>query len=279
LKFGEKIAVDSSKVLLGGNAANVAVGVSRLGLNIALIAEIGKDEFTQKIIKTLSNEKVDTSHVSQIEGQQSSFSTIINFKGERTIFSEHVRRNHNFNFENISTKWVYLTSLGKDWENAYEKTVNFVKETKCNLAFGPGTLQINCGKNSIENVLAITKILFVNKEEAEELLGCTQDKKNIEEIIKNLQNLGPKIVVITDGENGSYSINETGNILKQEIVKAEIVEKTGAGDSFSAGFLGAILNGKSIKEAMLWGAKNSASVIGKIGAQTGLLYKANLENL
>ena len=52
IKFGEKISVDSAAILLGGNAANVSVGLSRLGLNVALLAEIGKDEFAQKIINT-----------------------------------------------------------------------------------------------------------------------------------------------------------------------------------------------------------------------------------
>jgi len=279
IKFGEKISVDKAEILLGGNAANVAVGISRLELTTALVAEIGKDEFAQKIINTLSKEKVNSTKVYQIENQQSSFSTIINFKGERTIFSEHVRREHNFSFEDISTKWIYLTSLGEAWTDAYNKTVDFIKKTGSNLAFNPGTLQIKSGKTNIENVLSITNLLFVNKEEGEELLNYPHGQKSIEEIITNLQKFGPKIVVITDGKNGSYSVDERGNILKEEVAERKVVEKTGAGDSYSSGFLGAILHGKLIKEAMNWGAKNSASVISKVGAQAGLLYKYDFEKL
>jgi len=279
IKVGEKISVDKAEILLGGNAANVAVGISRLGLITALVAEIGKDEFAQKIINTLSKEKVDSAKVYQIENQQSSFSTIINFKSERTIFSEHVRREHNFSFEDLSAKWVYLTSLGEMWTDAYSKTVDFIKKTGSNLAFNPGTLQIKSGKANIENVLSITSLLFVNKEEGEELLDYPHGQKSIEEIITNLQKFGPKIVVITDAKNGSYSIDEKGNILKEEAAEGIVVEKTGAGDSYSSGFLGAILYEKSIKEAMNWGAKNSVSVIGKVGAQAGLLYKTDFEKL
>lgn len=275
MKFGEKITVDKAEILLGGNAANVSVGTSRLGLNTAIVAEIGKDEFAQKIINTLSKENVNTASVLQTEGQQSSFSTIINFKNERTIFSEHVRRKHNFSFEDISTKWIYLTSLGKEWENAYQKTVDFVKETKFNLAFNPGTLQIKSGKNNIESVLLAANLLFVNKEEGEELLGYPQGQKSIKDLLTNLQKLGPKIVVITDSKNGSFAIDEKGEVLKEEIVEAEVIEKTGAGDAYSSGFLGAILRGKSIKEGMTWGAKNSAAVIEKVGAQAGLLYETD----
>lgn len=276
IKFGEKIAVDKAEILLGGNAANVSVGTSRLGLNTAIVAEIGKDEFAKKIINTLSGENVNTAKILQTEGQQSSFSTIINYKGERTIFSEHVKRQHNFNFENISAKWVYLTSLGEEWKPAYQKTINFVEKTGSNLAFNPGTLQIENGKNSIENVLLVANLLFVNKEEGEELLGYPQGQKSIEEIITNLQKLGPKIVVVTDGKNGSFAIDAKGNISKKDIIEAEVVEKTGAGDAYSSGFLSAMINNKSIADAMAWGTRNSASVIGKVGATSGLLYKTDL---
>lgn len=276
IKFGEKITVDKAEVLLGGNAANVAVGVSRLGLKTGLVAEIGKDEFAQKIINTLLGENVDTSYVLQTEGQQPSFSTIINFKKERTIFSEHVKRSHNFKFESISTKWVYLTSLGETWKEAYNKTVNFVNNNKCMLAFNPGTLQIEQGLSNIENVMSATYVLFVNKQEAEKILNTNSAT---EELLKNLQKLGPKIVVITDGENGSFAIDEKGSISKKGIIKTEVVEKTGAGDAYSSGFLSALINAKSINDAMYWGARNSASVINKVGAQRGLLHKIDLARL
>ena len=271
IKFGEKITVDKTEILLGGNAANVAVGISRLGLKAGLVAEIGNDEFAQKIINTLSKEKVDISNVKQTEGQQSSFSTIINFKGERTIFSEHVKRSHDFSFENISTKWVYLTSLGEEWTSAYNKTVDFIKKTGCRLAFNPGTLQIAAGEKSIENVLSVTDVLFVNKEEAQTLM--INDKGlMINDLLNKLKELGPKIVVITDGKNGSFAIDEKGNISKKGIIEANVIEKTGAGDAYSSGFLSALINNNSIANCMELGAKNSASVIGKVGAQTGLLY-------
>jgi ribokinase len=278
IKFGEKVIVDKAEMLVGGDATNVAVGASRLGLNTAIVAEIGKDEFAQKIINTLKNENVNIENISESEGQQSSFSTIINYKGERTIFSEHVKREHNFNFSNVLTKWVYLTSLGENWLNAYSRAADFVKETKCNLAFNPGTLQI-ANKENIKNILLIANLLLVNKEEAEEILGLPYGQKNIEELIIGLQKLGPKIVVITDGKNGSFAASSEGDILNEKIVKVEVVEKTGAGDAYSSGFISALMNNKSIAEAMFWGAKNSASVITKVGAQAGLLCKADFEKI
>jgi ribokinase len=278
VKFGGKIAVEKAEILLGGNAGNVSVGASRLGLRSAIVAEIGRDAFSPKIMNTLKDENVDTSNIQQTEGQQSSFSTILNFKRERTIFSEHVKRVHNFNFENISTKWVYLTSLGEDWKDAYAKTVDFVKKAQSLLVFNPGTLQIKDGKSGIENVLSSTNVLLVNKEEAELILTLPERQNSIEYLLKELQKLGPKIVVITDGENGSFAIDTQGIFLKKDIVQTEVIEKTGAGDAYSSGFLSALTYNKSIAEAMEWGKRNSASVIGKVGATAGLLRKIDLEN-
>lgn len=271
IKSGEKIAVDKCEFLLGGNAANVAVGLSRLGLKSSLYAEIGDDELSHKIINTLKKEDVHTENVKRSKDNECSISVIINFKNERTIFSEHIQRLHDFTFDNLSAKWLYLTSIGNEWKTAYKRAVNFVKQTKTRVAFNPGTLQIAEGYKKIADVLSITDILFVNKEEATKVLSIKYKVLSIKELLTQLQKLGPKVVVITDGENGSYVIDEKGEMLTQSIFKTKVIERTGAGDAYSTGFLAAILHGLTIKDAMSWGAANSASVIEKIGAQAGLL--------
>lgn len=277
LLYGQKIPVDSCSLQLGGNACNVAVGLSKLQVSTSVMAEIGKDEFAQKIINTLSSEKVDISNLLQTEGQQSSFSTILSFKGERTIFSEHATRNHNFNFNNIATKWVYLTSLGDEWTGAYLKTIDFIKDTKSRLAFNPGTLQINNGKSSIQNVFSVSDILFVNKEEAMQILMIKDKGLSINNLLNGLKQLGPKIVVITDGENGSFAINDRGEFFFQPIIQTSVVEKTGAGDAYASGFLAATIHGLPIQTAMKWGTLNACGTMTAIGAQNGLLSKEEME--
>ena len=109
---------------------------------------------------------------------------------------------------------------------------------------------------------------------------CIRDRYkvlSIKELLTQLKKLGPKIVVITDGKNGSYALDEKGKMLKQDCVQCKVVEKTGAGDSYTTGFLAAILQELPIKTAMAWGTLNAASVIGQIGAQAGLLRKEEME--
>lgn len=284
--YGQKVLVDSSEFFLGGGASNVSVGLSRLGFRTALVAEVGDDEFAQKIQNILDKEQVDRSNIIQTQGATSSFSVGINFKGERTLFVKHTQRAHNFLFENNIAQWVYLGGLGKEWGKAYKKTLDFVQTSNLQLAFAPGTTQIEEGVEGILPVIQRADILFVNKEEATRITNPTgtfgsqlpmTNDEGIKELLESLQKMGAKMVVITDGKNGSYVIDKDSKIYATGIHQVKVVEKTGAGDAYASGFLGALLSNLSIEEAMRWGSYNAASVVGKIGAQAGLLSKEKLE--
>lgn len=287
ISFGQKINIEKYVLETGGNATNTTVGLSRLGLNSGICAEIGKDEFSQKILSKLNKEGVNTDLLLQTETEKTSFSVVLNYNAERTIFSEHVRRTHDFNFENLDTKFLYLTSLGNIWENAYDKALKFVQDKKLKLAFNPGTLQLEKRDKLIFDIVERTDFLFLNKEEAEELLYAKEmditGNKNRESLIKKmlfgLKGLGAKNIIITDSNNGSYVYEENNKFFKLGILDSEIVEKTGAGDSYTAAFIGAIINNLSVEEAMIWGSINASSVVGKIGAQEGLLTNTEIQTI
>jgi sugar/nucleoside kinase (ribokinase family) len=282
VSFGEKIYIERYVMDIGGNATNAAVGTARLGLNVGLCAEIGEDELSQKILNKLKKENINTDLLLQTN-EDTSISVGLNYQGERTLFTEHVKRDHNFNFGNEKTKFVYLTSLGNLWEETYEKTLSFIKQSDIKLAFNPGSIQLEKRGKVIMDIIERTDYLFVNKEEAEEILYGKElnlakvNENQIKKLLYGLRGLGAKNVVITDGENGSYVESEKNETYHLGIIKAEVIEKTGAGDAFSAGFLAAITHDLSIPKAMKWGTINSANVIGKIGAQEGLLTKSELE--
>jgi ribokinase len=284
ISFGEKISIDKYVLDIGGNATNTAVGISRLGFNVGLCAEIGKDEFSQKILNRLKEENINTNSLLQTDNEKTSFSVAISYKGDRTLFTEHAKRQHNFNFGNLETKFVYLTSLGEEWEKAYEKTLEFVLKNNLKLAFNPGSLQLAKRGKTIADIFERTDFLFVNKEEAEEILYGRElnlspnNPSAIKKLLYGLRSLGVKNAIITDSDNGSFAQDEKDNIYSLGVIKVDVVEKTGAGDAYCAGFLGALLSQKPIDEAMIWGEVNSASVIGKIGAEEGLLTKKKLED-
>lgn len=275
VRFGEKIQVDKYEMLLGGDACNVSVGLARLSFQSALVAEIGEDEFAEKIVKGLLREHVNHSLVTQQKGAHSSFAIGIDFKNERTLFVAHAKHSHNFDLSGVLSKWVYLTSLGKEWQHAYQNVLALVESAKAKLAFSPGTVQLEEGLESFRNVLQKANILFVSKREAEEITGAQSD---METLAVQLQKFGPSIVVITDGANGSFC-KSSDKMYRLSVFPANVVETTGAGDAYAAGFLGALVLEEDIATAMRWGAVNAASVIGKIGAQAGLLTSEELDKL
>jgi sugar/nucleoside kinase (ribokinase family) len=281
IRYGDKAPIDKLEVLPGGNASNVAVGVSRLGFKSAIIAEIGTDEFSQKIVNNLKSEGVFDTFLKKNKNVPSLISVIINYKVDRTIFTEFHEMEHDFFYNGLQTKWIYLTSLAKKWEHVYEKIVDFCKKTGTKLAFNPGTLQLDDSYEKIREAFKICELLFVNKEEAKSILtknGKTVSKEEMEDLLLPLKELGPKTVIITDGINGSCSVNQQNEIFSCGIIESKAIERTGAGDSYAAGFLSAILAGQNYNTAMTWGAKNSSSVVTKVGAQTGLLTKEKIEN-
>lgn len=282
-KHGEKINVERYDFSMGGNATNVAVGLSRLGIKATVCSEIGDDEFSIKIRNMLAIEGVERLFVTQAKNSPSNFSVIINFKGERTIFAQHLPRKNDFHLDEVTAAYIYLTSVGTEWEDPYKMVLKFVSEQKCKLVFNPGNLQLREGKDVVHEVLKNTEILFVNKEEAELLLFNHYNKKidNSDNYVKNLCEelslLGPKIVAITNGRHGSAALDKDGNFYTQDLFPEKVVERTGAGDGFASGFLSAIIYGENVQKALIWGTHNGGSVVGKVGAEAGLLTKEQMD--
>lgn len=276
IRYGQKIEVESCDFLLGGNACNVGIGAARLGLNTALCAEIGDDEFSEKITTTLRKENVDTSLVKKTPQTASSFAIGLNFRAERTLFVSHVKRNHNFSLDNVTTRWVYLTSIGEEWQQAYHTVAEFIKQKQIKLAFAPGSRQLAKGAGNFSYLFPLSDFVILNKEESQLVVGGEKKQDEKEEIIRLLfamQKLGSKKAVVTDGKKGSYALDTDKTIYFLEEFDAPVVEKTGAGDAYATGFLAASMQGLDMPTAMQWGTLNAASVIGKIGAQQGLLTK------
>jgi len=282
-RLGDKINVEKYEFCLGGNATNVAVGLTRLGLKTTLCTEIGDDEFSIKIRNNLARENIERLFVKQTKNAPSNFSVILSFKDDRTIFVEDVVREHDFKLDEANAKYIYLTSLGKEWEGTYRMSLKFAIDKNCKIAFNPGHLQLADDLEIVHKVLQKSEILFLNKEEGEMILLNHYKRKidNSEHYIKNLceelQKLGPHIVVVTNGKHGSSALDASGKFYTQDLYPGKVVERTGAGDAYGSGFLAAIIHGFNMEAAMKWGAINAASVVGQVGAEAGLLTKSQMD--
>lgn len=291
LRYGDKIPVGLSVSVVAGNAANNAVGASRLGLKTAIYTNVGnKDEekYDLRIIKKLKEEGVDTRYVKENSDLPSNHHIVLNFKGERTILIYH--QPWEYKLPDLeSSKWVYFTSLSPTFtsSNIVSELINYLERTGSKLLYNPGTFQIKAGVLKSPRLLSLTELFIVNLEEAKIILGFREaDNIPVKKLLKGILDLGPKMAVITDGGKGSYGYDglpagrQGLSYFKLGIFPSKLVEMTGSGDAYATGILAGLFHGKSLAEAMRWGAANGAAVVSEIGPQKGLLiYTKMLDKL
>ena len=275
INYADKVPVKSiHEVHAVGNAANVAVGATRLELNAALYTLVGDDDQGEHMRAELKGNGVSPDYIQTDPGKRSNYSVVINYKGERTIFVYHEPRNYVLPHM-APTKWVYYTSVGKEHEKLNASVVEYIKAHDAKLAYNPGSHQIRAGFDTMREIISACEIIFVNKQEAEQILGI---KGKMSVLQDHLYALGATIVVITDSENGSF-VFDGNKRYHAPIIPAPVIEKTGAGDSFACAFLCALHHGYGIQDAMRWGSMNAASVIQHVGAQEGLLTRKKLHDM
>jgi sugar/nucleoside kinase (ribokinase family) len=201
---------------------------------------------------------------------------VLNYGPERTILIKHEDYVYDDPRRIGSVPWIYFSSIGEHTLPFHEKIAKYLAvhpETK--MAFNPGTFQLKFGRKKLKKIYARTYALFVNREEAELILGAKRD--NIKELLSGLQKLGPKVVVITDGPLGAYAADDGSCYFMPPYPDPRPpISRTGAGDAFSAGFLSALVLGLSVPEALRWAPIESMHVVQYFGAQAGLLKKADL---
>lgn len=269
--FGAKIPIEQSHQAIGGNAANVSTALQTLGLEVALISELGDDLNGQAALDALENRGVNTDMVKILKGNDTRYSTIVNFESDRTVFSYHAPRKYTLP-RLPKTSWIYYTSLGKSFELVQKKLIERKKKGDFLLAVNPGSYQIHQGLRTFKKILPVTDLLFVNKEEAALLTDTAGD---IADSIAALHHIGVTTVVITDGAAGSYA--STGDqIWHMPIYPGEQISKTGAGDAYASGFLAATIEEQPIGTCMQWGTANAGGVVKEMGAQTGQLNESEI---
>lgn len=275
-RYADKILVEGIISKTAYNGMNAAVGAARLGLKTALLATVGGDHGGQRILGVLKREGVDTHFIFVEKKLKTNASVVLNFKGERTILVYH--EDYHYRLPRLpSTHWFYVTTMGRRYWSVYNDIVRRVQRTKENIGFNPGSFQLKDGAQKLKPILKVTTVLFLNKEEAR-LLTHSHDEDDVKELLRAMLKLGPKTAVLTDGSKGSFA-SDGHKFYYSATFRAKMVERTGAGDSFATAFVSALRAGYDIKEALRWGAVNSASVIQKIGPQDGLLTLDTLRSI
>jgi ribokinase len=285
IKQGSKLLIDDIHLLTGGGGTNVAVGLSRLGLKTGFIGEVGDDLSASIIKQDLEKEGVDFL-VKQHSRHKTAYSVVLEAKGkDRSILVYKGASSFLHSQEipkNIKTDWFYFASVMGSSFKTMEHVAGFAKRNKINIYFNPSSYMIKQGLKVLKRVISATKIISMNKEEAQILLKSKS--KNVKTLLKGLNKLGPDICIITDGKKGAYAYFDN-KFYSGKTHKITPIDTTGAGDAFGTGFLAGILikkdlpTAKRINFAMKLGIANSESVIRQVGAKPGLLTRAKARKI
>lgn len=278
LRYGDKIPVGPSISLVAGNAANNAIGSARLNLKAAIYTNVGDDLDADKIKHKYKQERVDTRYVVKNSNLPSNHHIVLDFRGERTILIYH--QPWKFNLPDLDqARWIYLTSLSPSFveSNLLDQLINYLERTNAKMLYNPGTFQIKHGVRKNPRLLSLTELFIVNLEEAKIILGHKESENiPVTKLLTAVMDLGPKLVVITDGKQGSYGYDGE-NFYHLGLFPAHLVEGTGSGDAYATGTLAGLFHGEDLAGAMRWGGANSASVVEQVGPQAGLLTYSQMK--
>ena len=277
MDFGAKIPYESvEEIPAVANAGNASVCASRIGIQSAIVAHIGKDTNGEKCLASFKNDGVITEYISIDNDKDTNYHYVLWFEEDRTILQKH--SDFNYSLPDIGEpKWIYLTSLGEKSLNFHQDISKYLdSHSDTRLAFQPGIFQIKFGVEELKNIYAKTDVFFCNVEEAQIILK--NQTHILPTLLKEMAKLGPKIVIITDGINGAYSYDtKNDTMLFMPVYPHTPFERTGAGDAFASTIISCLAKGKSLEEALMWAPINSMSVTQFVGAQKGLLTSEKID--
>ena len=253
----------------GGSVANSIVGLSQLGNKVGFIGKISDDSLGQKYKDGLKKENVDYLYSKKKESLPTGTCLIlITPDSERTMctFLGIAGKINKDDVDIHSVKNSEITFLeGYLWDEGEPKSA-FDVAIKNSNKVAMSLSDLFCVERHKPHFLELIKnkldIIFANEQEITSLI----DAKNFEEVITFAKQLG-KITIITRGEKGSIAINKNEVIECESEKDLKIIDLTGAGDLFAAGFLHGYINNLGTKESLKKGTEMSSRVIQKIGAR------------
>ena len=255
--LGSKIEIGPPILTTGGGATNAATAFSRQGLKTATLIKIGKDESGEAVLNELKKEKITPFAVIEKNFPTAYSMILLAPSGERTILvyrgaSENLKIQE-IPFERLKSQWVYI-SPGKISFEVIEKIFNHFSKNKTLIAFNPSGYFIEMGVKKLKPLLAKSKVVILNREEAARLTSVDYQKEK--EIFKKLDEFTPGIAAMTDAEKGvlvsdGFRIYQAGIFSDKGVClpvrqgkEKSVIDRTGAGDAFASGFVAGLIQKK-----------------------------------
>jgi len=266
----QETVIRSWDMVGGGSAANVACGLSRLGITSGFIGNVGGDYFGEVLREGLRRERVDISRLKTCSGNSGSVIAIVSEGGERILFA-YPGANAKLSPQNIdkdyirTAKYIFLSSIeGEEAIPAMELASRCAREAGVKVFFDPGYIFVEKRLKGLEGILNKATMVKFNETEIKELTK----REELLDASEAIAEYGPKIVLITLGEKGCFLYS--GSVKKSIESYREFVpvDKTGAGDAFSCGFIFGDLKNWDLEKSAKFANLIASISITRIGARS-----------
>lgn len=271
--LGSKIDIDDMYFNFGGGGVNTATAFKNQGFKVAYCGSVGNDIPGKEIIEYLKEKGINYSFIVKKE-KPTNNSVILHVPSEdRTVLayrgaSELLSRS-DINWKNLKSSWFYLAPLSGKLSSMTEEIIDFAKKNDTKVLANLGNSQLKMEKSKLKRILKKVDVFFLNKEEGSFVTGVNYE--NEDEIIKGLNRLHQGLNVMTKGQEGVV-VSDGVNVYEAKLKKFNIIDKTGAGDSFGSGFISGLIKSKGdIEYAIKFGLTNSKYCLLVKGATNGLL--------
>jgi len=277
----------------GGAPMNTAVGISRLGVSVGVIAAVGADPFGDFLVEVLRRNRVDVSNVMRKEGRRTSITFVVNepTTGERTFLfyrkpwtgdtadssleRDDVDHNYISKADILHVSGFALSQQPS--RSTIFHAIRIAQKSEVPISFDP-TLRPDVWdseevlRRTYRKALEFSDIATFSREEAQFVLGTCQPDKAATKALK----MGPRIVGIKLGAQGSFVKTVDGKVIRKPAFRVKPVDTTGAGDGWNAGFLVGICEGWELEKSVTIANAVGALVVTKRGAITAMPYRVEL---
>ncbi|WP_135076493.1 carbohydrate kinase family protein [Terasakiella sp. SH-1] len=307
MEQGKKVEARRIDNHVGGGAANAAVAMARLGGEVSCVLKLGDDLDSERVLKRLHEEQIDTRHVRKEPGRQTGKSIIVSSHDRNAGIFVHRGANTTLSLDDLSEKTfegidlVYVSTLSSNSADAFPAIVKMAKDAGAFVACNPGIRQIRNRKQQVLDALASVDLIAINKEEATALaqgmaiaqdqvtakaidlpeiiaegLGETDAKVSLKHLRDQILSIGGTYLMVTNGAEGAYlATKET--ILFRPSVPCEVESTIGAGDAFNATLAFALASKQTVYTALNMAVSNGAAVASTLDTQSGLMQADELQ--
>ncbi|OGK10677.1 hypothetical protein A2767_06325 [Candidatus Roizmanbacteria bacterium RIFCSPHIGHO2_01_FULL_35_10] len=273
LAIGGKYFVDQFHTGIGGGGVNVAIGASKEGIRSAVMGTIGNNPFKKMILHLLEENKISTKLCTIEENYYNLSSILLSEKGERSIIHystphKNILRKATSINNLIEAKIVYMGNLPDVSLTEREVTLNLCKKNNIITVVNLGVKDCRRSKSQLKHFLSKIDVLIVNGHEFAELVKAQYKDIHFQENVIRwyFRDLEDKTVIITEGKKGSYGYMG-GKVYHQKAEEVEnIVDATGAGDGYTAGFISEYFHSKDIGKSMEKGSQYASKILSRVGA-------------